>query len=196
MLEFDYLFLESRLQTDLCLRCLGTPFLIVRCYLMKYAQEAAACNLPHPRKMFLALSYAFFYHVGGILLDKGKTVPETHQIHRPDSRICGHSTRERYHLWKVGRKLKKSRTLFTSRTYAFPGLPHRSFVRSHLSQGHFLMHLVLRCRYPPISSVLLPLEYHPVISYYPSRYPEFTYRKSVVWAFGSFSEQRLSPSWW
>ena len=40
----------------------------------------------------------------------------------------------RYHLWKVGRKLKKSRTLFTSRTYAFPGLPHRSFVRSHLSK--------------------------------------------------------------
>ena len=36
---------------------------------MKYAQDAAACDLLHSRKMFLALSYAFFYHVGGILLD-------------------------------------------------------------------------------------------------------------------------------
>jgi hypothetical protein len=35
----------------------------------------------------------FLYHVGGILLDQGKTMPETHQIHRPDARICGHSTR-------------------------------------------------------------------------------------------------------
>lgn len=40
----------------------------------------------------------------------------------------------RYDLWKIGRKLKKSRTLFTSRSYVFPGLPHRSFMRSHLSK--------------------------------------------------------------
>lgn len=78
------------------------------------------------------LVVCFFYHAGGILLDKGKAMPETHQIHRLDARICGHSTRGAVPLWKIGRKLKKSRTLFTNRTYVFPGLPHRSFVGSHL----------------------------------------------------------------
>ena len=79
-----------------------------------------------------SLVVCFFYHVGGILLDKGKAMPETHWIHRPDAGICRHSTRGRYHFRKVGRKLKKLRTLFTNRTYVFPGLPHRSFVRSYL----------------------------------------------------------------
>ena len=54
------------------------------------------------------------YHVGGIfLLDNGKVTPETHWIHRPDTRFCGHITREasRYNLWKMGRNLRKSRTL-------------------------------------------------------------------------------------
>ena len=61
-------------------------------------------------------------------------MPETHQIHHPDARTCGHSTRGAVPPVESRSKLKKSRTLFTSRTYAFPGLPHRSFVRSHLSK--------------------------------------------------------------
>ena len=104
----------------------------------------------------------------------------------------------RYHLWKAGRKLKKSRTLFTSRTYAFPGLPHRSFVRSHLSKvtpsrTWFFDAGVHRLGYRLSYTCQNTTQ---SISYRPSRYPEFTYRKSVVRAFGSFSEQRLSPSWW
>jgi hypothetical protein len=95
----------------------------------EYAQDAAVWDLLHPRKMFLALSYAFLImmvifcsikgrrcrkHIGSIALMRefADTAPEA-----------------RYHLWKIGRKLK-SRTLFTSRAYAFPGLPHRSLLRS------------------------------------------------------------------
>ena len=108
------------------------PLVLARCYIMKYAQDAAAWDHWHPRKMFWALSYAFFImlvvfwwikgrrcrkHIGSIVLTRefANTAPEA-----------------RCHLWRIGRKLKKSRTLSTSRTYVFPGLPHRSFVRSHL----------------------------------------------------------------
>jgi hypothetical protein len=195
VLEFGYLFLGSRLQTDPCLRCLGIPVL-VKCYLMKYAQDAAACDLRHPRKMFLALSYAFFIMLVVLLLDKGKAVPETHQIHRPGARNCGHSTRGAVPLMENRSKIEEvTHTPYqwdTRVSWASTQIFHEiTFV-----QGHSLMRLVLRCRCPPISSVLHPPEYHPVISYHPSRYPEFTYRKIVIWAFGSFPEQRLSPSWW
>lgn len=57
-------FLGSRLQTDLCL---GIPVL-VRFYLMKYAQDTAACDLRHPHtgKMFLGI-VCFFCHACSIL---------------------------------------------------------------------------------------------------------------------------------
>jgi len=99
----------------------------------------------------------------------------------------------RYHLWKIARKLRKSRTLFASRTLRVSRASVQIFHEITFAQGHSLTHLVLR-RCLPISSVLHLQEYHPVISYDLSRYPEFTYRKSVVRAFGSFAEQRLSPS--
>ena len=127
----------------------------------------------------LGLVVCFFCHAGGILLNKGKAVPETHWIIVLTREFADTAPEARYYLWKIGRKLKKPRTFFTSRTYAFPGLPHRSFVRLHLPKVT-LTHLVLRHRCPPISSVLHPPEYHPVISYHLSRCPEFTYRKSVV----------------
>ena len=197
VLEFDYPFLASRPQTDLCLRCLGIPFL-VRCHVMKYAQDAAACDLLHSRKMFLALSYAFFYHVGGILLDKGKVVPETHQIHHPDARTCGHSTRGAVPPAESRSKIEEVTHTLYQQDIRVSWASAQIFREITFVQGHSLSHLVLWCRCPPtwISSVLHLPEYHPVISYRLSRYPEFTYRKSVVWAFGSLSEQWLSPSWW
>ena len=131
MLEFGYLFLGSRLQTGPCLRCLGIPVL-ARYYLTKYAQDAAASDLRHPRKMFLALSYAFFIMLVVFCLIKGRRCRKHIRSISLMREFADTAPEARYHLWKIGRKLKKSRTLSTSRTYVFPGLPHRSFMRSHL----------------------------------------------------------------
>ena len=146
--------------------------------------------------MFWALSYAFFNHVGGILLDKGKAMPETHGIHRPDPRICGHSTRGAVRLMENRSKIEEVTHTLYQQVIRVSWASTQIFHEITFVQGHSLTLLVLRCRCPPIPSVLHPSEYHPVISYHLSRCPEFTYRKSVVRAFGSFPEQRLSPSWW
>ena len=45
---------------------------------MKYAQNAAACDPSTSSQDVFGLVVCFFYHVGGILLDKRKAVPETH----------------------------------------------------------------------------------------------------------------------
>ena len=54
-----------------------------------------------------AVSYALFYHVGGILLDKGKAMPETHQIRHPDARICNHCTRGAVPLMETRSKIEE-----------------------------------------------------------------------------------------
>ena len=142
------------------------------------------------------LVVCFFYLDGSILIDKGKAMPETHWIHRPGARICGHSTRGVIPFMENGSKLKKSRTLFTSRTYVFPGLPHKSLVRSHLpkvtpSRTWFFDAGVHRYR---LSYTLQNItQSFPIIL----RDIQSSHTgKSVVWVFGSFPEQRLSPSWW
>ena len=144
----------------------------------------------------LGLVVCFFCHVGGILLDKGKAMPETHWIHRPDARICGHSTRDAPPLIGDRSKIEKVTHTLYQQDIRVSWASTQIFREITFAQGHSLTHLVLRCRCPPTSSVLHSPAYPPVIYYHLSRCPEFTYRKSVVRAFGSFSEQWLSPSWW
>ena len=86
----------------------------------------------HPRKMFRALSYAFFIMLVVLCLIKGRRCRKHIGSIVLTRELSDTAPEARYHLWKIARKLKKLRTLFTSRTYAFTGLPHRSFVRSHL----------------------------------------------------------------
>lgn len=156
MLEFDYLFLASWPQPDPCLRCLGTP-VFASCYFMKYAQEAAAWDLLHPRKVFWALSYASSSCWWHFCLIKGRRCRKTRWIHRPDERICRHNTREAFAVPLVGNRPEieeVTHTLIPVGTNMFSGPPYRSFREITSPQGHSFTHLVLRCRYPPILSVL------------------------------------------
>jgi len=102
------------------------------------------------------------------LLDKGKAMPETHQIHHPDARICGHSTRGAVPFIENRPKTEEVTHTPNQQAYAFPGLS-QIFCEIIFAQAHSLMHLILRCRCPLILSVLHPPDYRPVISYL-SRY--------------------------
>jgi len=102
------------------------------------------------------LVVCFFYHVGGILLDKGKAVPETHQIHHPDARICGHSTRGAVPIMENRSKIEEVTHTLYQQDIRVSWASTQIFHEIIFVQGHSLMHLVLRCRCPPISSVLHP----------------------------------------
>ena len=123
------------------------------------------------------LVVCFFYLDGSILIDKGKAMPETHWIHRPGARICGHSTRGVIPFMENGSKIEEVTHTLYQQDIRVSWASTQIFSEITFAQGHSLTHLVLRCRCPPISSVLHPPEYYPVVSYHPSRYPEFTYRE-------------------
>lgn len=103
---------------------------------MKYAQDAAAWNLLHPRKMFWALSYASISCWWYFFARSGKVMPETHWIHRPDARIL-----QTQHQRGVAVQLMEDRSKIEEVTHTlciraghtyFLGLHIDLFVRSHL----------------------------------------------------------------
>lgn len=188
MLEFDYLFLASWPQPDPCLRCLGTP-VFASCYFMKYAREAAAWDLLHPRKVFWALSYASSSCWWHFCLIKGRRCRKTRWIHRPDERICRHNTREAFAVPLVENRPEieeVTHTLIPVGHTCFLGLHTDLFVRSRLPKVTPLRTWFFDAGIHQYRLSYTLLEYHPVIFYHLSRCPELPYRKTVVWAFGSF----------
>ena len=134
---------------------------------------------------------------GSILLDKGKAMPETHWIHCPDVIICGHSTRGAVPLMEIRSKIEEVTHALYQQDIRVSWFPHRSFVtRSHLpnvtpSRTWFFDADVYRYR--------LSYTRQNITQSFPTilrDFQSYTYRKSVVRAFGPFPEQRLLPSWW
>jgi hypothetical protein len=112
----------------------------------------------------LGLVVCLLCHVGGILLDKGKAMPETHWIHCPDARICGHGTRGATPITENSSKIEEVTHILYQQDIRVSWASAQIFREITFAQGH--SHALGS---PPVSSVLHPSKYHPVISYHLSR---------------------------
>ena len=103
-------------------------------------------------------------------------IPETHWIYRPDTRNCGHGTREAFAVSLMENRAKIEEVTHTLSTPVghtrFLGFRTDLFVRPHLPKVTPLHTWFFDPGIHRYRLSYTPSEYHPVISYHLSRCPE------------------------
>jgi hypothetical protein len=166
------------------------PCFFASCYLMKYAQEAAAWDLLTSSQGVLGLviyaSSSCWWH---FCLIKGRRCRKTvgYIVLTREFADTTPERRSRLPLVENRPEIEEvTHTLIPVGHTCFLGLHTDLFVRSSLPKVTPLRTWFFDAGIHQYRLSYTLLEYHPVIFYHLSRCPELPYRKTVVWTFGSF----------